>query len=117
MQSEGYGLSRIAVDQAIERGASLIVTADCGISATEAVAEDVVGSTENFTISCTAPVISGGTGTYEISEDNTPTTFNDVKPNLSVSQTYEMECGPQSYLKIRDFMYSAKQDDINSYSC
>lgn len=34
---EGYGLSRRAVEEAIGRGASLIVTADCGINAIEQV--------------------------------------------------------------------------------
>jgi single-stranded-DNA-specific exonuclease len=34
---EGYGLSRLAVDEAVARGASLIVTADCGVNAIEPV--------------------------------------------------------------------------------
>lgn len=36
-EKEGYGLSEAGIDRAIERGATLIITCDCGINAVEAV--------------------------------------------------------------------------------
>jgi hypothetical protein len=39
----------------------------------------------NFTITCTAPVITGSTATINMSEDGSPTAF--VAPNLSVSDS------------------------------